>query len=161
MTVDSSTPILVVDDEWMMVEIITSLLKKLTFSDVDFAADAESALTLMRQKAYGLVISDLNMGGMGGLKFLKQVRSDPALRNTPFIMTTASQSIENAVAAKHAGVDNYLLKPFSLQALGRKVEVVLAKALASDGAPRGDDDSQASATIESIKAPQRASWHRP
>jgi two-component system chemotaxis response regulator CheY len=127
MSVDLSLPILVVDDEWMMVEIITSLLRKLRFSDVDFAADGESALTLMRQKAYGLVISDLNMEGMSGLKFLRSVRVDPALRNTRFIMTTASQSIENAVAAKHAGVDNYLLKPFSLEILGRKIESVLSK----------------------------------
>ena len=127
MSVDQAAPVLVVDDEWMMVEIITSLVKKLGFSDVDFAADAESAVTLMRQKPYSLVISDLKMQGMGGLKFLKLVRSDPQLRNTPFIMTTASASHENALAAKHAGVDNYLLKPFSLEVLERKIKDVLGK----------------------------------
>jgi two-component system chemotaxis response regulator CheY len=148
-------PILVVDDEWMMVEIITSLLKKLKFSDVDFAADGESALALMRQKPYGLVISDLKMEGMGGLRFLKSVRADPQLRGTPFIMTTASQTIDNAVAAKHAGVDHYLLKPFSLEALGQKIETVISKAahiLSADAAGLG--------RAEAIGAMRRSSWQR-
>jgi two-component system, chemotaxis family, chemotaxis protein CheY len=158
MSAETSTPILIVDDEWMMVEIITSLLRKLNFSDVDFAADGESALALMRQKAYGLVISDLNMDGMGGLRFLRTVRSDPRLRDTPFIMTTASQAIDNAVAAKHAGVDNYLLKPFSLDVLGRKVKAVLAKAALSTESSQNDAD--AASREGSVGAPARASWRR-
>jgi two-component system chemotaxis response regulator CheY len=155
MTADKSTPILVVDDEWMMVEIITSLLKKLGFSDVDFAADGESALALMHQKVYGLVISDLNMGGMSGLRFLRALRSDPRLRQTPFIMTTASQSIDNAVAAKHAGVDNYLLKPFSLDVLGRKIDSVLARAASEASHGAGNASRQGS-----LSAPKRATWRR-
>jgi two-component system chemotaxis response regulator CheY len=158
MSVDTSTPILVVDDEWMMVEIITSLLRKLKFSDVDFAADGVSALSLMRQKPYGLVISDLNMEGMSGLKFLKTVRMDMSLRNTPFIMTTASQSIENAVAAKHAGVDNYLLKPFSLEVLGRKIESVLARAALSNEA--GTREEHQPIYQDVLSAPKRTTWQR-
>lgn len=157
MSAENTTPILIVDDEWMMVEIISSLLKKLNFSDVDFAADGESALALMRKKPYGLVISDLNMDGMSGLRFLKTVRSDPLLRQTPFIMTTASASIDNAVAAKHAGVDNYLLKPFSLDVLGRKVSSVLAKA-----ALMSEAEAAAAGSISSDRdgAPRRSAWHR-
>jgi two-component system chemotaxis response regulator CheY len=159
MSVETTTPILVVDDEWMMVEIITSLLKKLNFSDVDFAADGESALALMRQKAYGLVISDLNMQGMSGLRFLKTVRSDPLLRSTPFIMTTASQAIDNAVAAKHAGVDNYLLKPFSLEVLGRKIETVLARAASPPESAVQEEDREPS-RAEVIGVPRRTTWNR-
>jgi two-component system chemotaxis response regulator CheY len=157
MSVERSTPILVVDDEWMMVEIITSLLRKLHFSDVDFAADGQSALALMRQKSYGLVISDLNMVGMSGLKFLKAVRSDPDLRSTPFIMTTASASIDNAIAAKHAGVDNYLLKPFSTEVLGQKIETVLMKAAHT---PEPSQDGDVDSHKESITASNRTSWRR-
>ena len=157
MSVETSTPILVVDDEWMMVEIITSLLKKLNFSDVDFAADGESALALMRQKPYGLVISDLNMEGMSGLKFLRTVRSDPQLKNTPFIMTTASQAIDNAIAAKHAGVDNYLLKPFSVEVLGRKIETVLTRAALSAEAQREEEEPSRAESIGTLK---RTTWQR-
>jgi two-component system, chemotaxis family, chemotaxis protein CheY len=158
MSAESSTPILIVDDEWMMVEIITSLLRKLNFTDVDFAANGESALALMRQKAYGLVISDLNMDGMGGLKFLRTVRSEPSLRDTPFIMTTASQQIDNAVAAKHAGVDNYLLKPFSLEVLGRKVKTVLARAALA--AELAQDDVDEASRRDSGGALRRATRRR-
>jgi two-component system chemotaxis response regulator CheY len=124
---DSKTPILIVDDEWMMIEIMTALLKRLGFDDVDFASDGASALALMRQKSYRLVISDLNMDGMNGLKFLRTVRQDPDLKATPFIITTASQSIESAVAAKHAGVDNYLLKPFTADTLQQRVTAILSR----------------------------------
>jgi two-component system, chemotaxis family, chemotaxis protein CheY len=157
MSVETSTPILVVDDEWMMVEIITSLLKKLNFGDVDFAADGESALALMRQKPYGLVISDLNMEGMSGLKFLRTVRSDPQLKNTPFIMTTASQAIDNAIAAKHAGVDNYLLKPFSVEVLGRKIETVLTRAALSAEAQREEEEPSRAESTGTLK---RTTWQR-
>jgi two-component system chemotaxis response regulator CheY len=127
---DSQIPILVVDDEWMMIEIITALLKRLGFDDVDFAGDGETALALMRQKSYRLVISDLNMDGMDGLKFLRTIRQDPALKATPVIITTASQSIESAVAAKHAGVDNYLLKPFTAEKLQQRVTAILSRSSA-------------------------------
>jgi two-component system chemotaxis response regulator CheY len=157
MPVERTMPILVVDDEWMMVEIITSLLRKLKFTDVDFAADGVSALALMRRKPYGLVISDLKMEGMGGLKFLRMVRADRDLRNTPFIMTTASQAIDSAVAAKHAGVDHYLLKPFSLEVLSRKIETVLGK---GGHLHDGPGDAGGGGAGDDRDAPWRTTWQR-
>jgi two-component system chemotaxis response regulator CheY len=150
MPADSRTPILIVDDEWMMIEIMTALLKRLGFDDVDFASDGASALALMRQKSYRLVISDLNMDGMSGLKFLRAVRQDPDLKATPFILTTASQSIEDAVAAKHAGVDNYLLKPFSAEKLQQKLTAILSRPSAVVGTVM--------ARPEKVESVHRSSW---
>ena len=119
--------VLVVDDEWLMIEIITSLLKRSGFENVDFASEGASALARMREKTYDLVISDLNMDGMSGLKLVRAVRQDPQLCATPFILTTASPVIENALAAKQAGVDFYLLKPFTAEVLKQKVHAALGR----------------------------------
>jgi two-component system chemotaxis response regulator CheY len=104
----------------------------------------------MRQKSYRLVISDLNMDGMSGLKFLRAVRQDPDLKATPFILTTASQSIEDAVAAKYAGVDNYLLKPFSAEKLQQKVTAILSRpsVVVETAVPRP----------EKVESAHRSSW---
>ena len=100
MAVDLSMPILVVDDYNTMIRIIRNLLKQLGFEDIDDAADGSAALTKMREKRYGLVISDWNMEPMTGYELLKEVRSDPGLSRTPFIMVTAESKTENVIAAK-------------------------------------------------------------
>ncbi len=127
MTYDRATPVLIVDDEYMMVEVITAMLAKLGFRNVDFAHDGDSALRQLQERSYGLVISDLNMPGAGGLELARRVRTDPALRHTPFIMTTASRDLNKARQAKVAGVDNYLLKPFRSDVLRAKLELVIGK----------------------------------
>ncbi len=127
MTFDTATPILLVDDEYMMVEVITAMLAKLGFRDVDFACDGESALRQLQERSYGLVISDLNMPGAGGLELARRVRNDPVLKHTPFIMTTASRDLNKARQAKVAGVDHYLLKPFRSDVLRAKLELVIGK----------------------------------
>ena len=124
MAVDLSMPVLVVDDYNTMVRIIRNLLKQLGFTDVDDASDGEAALAKMRQRRYGLVISDWNMEPMTGYELLKQVRADPALSRTPFIMVTAESKTENVIAAKKAGVNNYIVKPFNAQTLQGKIEAV-------------------------------------
>src|ERR1700704_6962742 len=86
MAVDPSMPILVVDDYNTMIRIIRNLLRQLGFSDVDDAPDGSAALSKMQSKHYGLVISDWNMEPMTGFDLLREVRSDPALGNTTFIM---------------------------------------------------------------------------
>jgi two-component system chemotaxis response regulator CheY len=78
----------------------------------------------MRQKKYGLVISDWNMAPMTGYELLQQVRADPQLAKTPFIMVTAESKTENVIAAKRAGVDNYIVKPFNAQTLAHKIQAV-------------------------------------
>src|SRR4051812_2199587 len=103
----------------MMVDIMTALLRKLGFVDIDAAVDGSSALGMMRDKRYGLVLSDLNMQPVNGLELLRKVRADPDLKPTPFILTTTSSHAGSVVAAKRAGVDTYLLKPFTFGQLQR------------------------------------------
>ena len=127
MAIDMSMSVLVVDDYSTMIRIIRNLLKQLGFEDIDDAADGTAALAKMREKRYGLVISDWNMEPMTGYDLLKQIRADPGLSNTPFIMVTAESKTENVVAAKKAGVDNYIVKPFNAQTLKSKIDAVFAE----------------------------------
>jgi two-component system chemotaxis response regulator CheY len=127
MAADISMPILVVDDYKTMVRIIRNLLKQLGFQHVDDAADGTEALSKMREKKYGLVISDWNMEPMTGYELLKEVRGDTQLSRTPFIMVTAESKTENVVAAKKAGVDNYIVKPFNAQTLKSKIDAVFGE----------------------------------
>ena len=78
----------------------------------------------MRGKKYGLVISDWNMEPMTGYDLLREVRADPNLATTPFIMITAESKTENVIAAKKAGVNNYIVKPFNAATLKTKIEAV-------------------------------------
>lgn len=127
MSIDLSMPILVVDDYNTMIRIIRNLLKQLGFEDIDDASDGSAALDKMRGKRYGLVISDWNMEPMTGYELLKEVRANPALARTPFIMVTAESKTENVIAAKKAGVNNYIVKPFNAQTLKTKIEAVFAE----------------------------------
>ncbi len=130
MELDLSMPILVVDDYNTMIRIIRNLLKQLGFEDVDDASDGSSALSKMRSKRYGLVISDWNMEPMTGYDLLREIRCDPNLARTPFIMVTAESKTDNVIAAKKAGVNNYIVKPFNAQTLKAKIETVFAQSAA-------------------------------
>ena len=127
MAVDLSIPVLVVDDYKTMIRIIRNLLKQLGFSDVDDAADGTEALGKMKQRKYGLVISDWNMEPMTGYELLKEVRTNDGLARTPFIMVTAESKTENVIAAKKAGVNNYIVKPFNAATLKSKIEAVFGE----------------------------------
>ena len=124
MALDLSMPVLVVDDYKTMVRIIRNLLKQLGFENVEDAADGTEAFAKMQNQKFGLVISDWNMEPMTGYELLKQVRSDTGLAKTPFIMVTAESKTENVIAAKKAGVNNYIVKPFNAQTLKGKIEAV-------------------------------------
>jgi two-component system chemotaxis response regulator CheY len=126
MTADLKMPILIVDDNKTMIRIIRDLLRQIGFEDVDAAPDGSEAYVKMRQKKYALVISDWNMGFMTGYELLKKMRSDTQLAKIPFIMVTAESKIENVIAAKNSGVDNYIVKPFTAQTLQNKIEAVFA-----------------------------------
>jgi len=126
MAVDPSMPVLVVDDYSTMVRIIRNLLRQLGFADVDDANDGVTALAKMRARRYGLVISDWNMEPMTGFDLLRRVRSDPDLEHTPFIMVTAESKTDNVIAARKAGVNNYIVKPFNAQTLKSKIEAVFS-----------------------------------
>ncbi len=127
MAVDLAMPVLVVDDYKTMIRIIRNLLKQIGFSDIDDAADGSEALNKMKSRGYGLVISDWNMEPMTGYELLKEVRSDDNLRRTPFIMVTAESKTENVIAAKKAGVNNYIVKPFNAATLKNKIGTVFGE----------------------------------
>ena len=124
MAVDLSAPVLIVDDYNTMIRIIRNLLKQLGFEQIDDASDGSAALAKMRARKYSLVISDWNMEPMTGFDLLQQVRADPGLTKTPFIMVTAESKTENVIAAKKAGVSNYIVKPFNAETLRMKIESV-------------------------------------
>jgi two-component system chemotaxis response regulator CheY len=126
MLIDPLMSVLVVDDYNTMVRIIRNLLKQIGFADVDEAGDGTAALAKMHAKRYGLVISDWNMEPMSGFDLLRQVRADPELGETPFIMVTAESKTANVIAARKAGVNNYIVKPFNAQTLKAKIESVFA-----------------------------------
>ena len=122
---DKNTPILIVDDYKTMLRIIRNLLKQLDFVNVEEASDGSEALAKLRAGNFGLVISDWNMAPMTGLQLLQEVRADARLKQTPFIMITAESKTENVIAAKQAGVSNYIVKPFNAETLKEKIEKVL------------------------------------
>lgn len=128
MPLDRTTNVLIVDDYKTMLRIIRNLLKQLDFSNVKEAGDGQEALARLRAGQFGLVISDWNMVPMTGLDLLREVRADARLKDTPFIMITAESKIENVVAAKQAGVSNYIVKPFNAETLREKIEKVAAHA---------------------------------
>ena len=128
MSMDKSINVLIVDDYKTMLRIIRNLLKQIEFNHVEEASDGADALSKLRGGNLGLVISDRNMAPMTGLQLLQEVRADNRLKSTPFIMITAESKTENVIAAKAAGVSNYIVKPFNAETLKDKIEKVLSHA---------------------------------
>ena len=125
MAVDKSMNILVVDDYKTMIRIVRGLLEQLGFSNIDDAMDGPTALEKIRQKDYGLILSDWNMAPMTGYELLQAVRGDPRTKAGPFVMVTAEVKTENVVLARAAGCSNYIIKPFNLAVLKQKLTSVL------------------------------------
>ena len=123
--IDMNMPVLIVDDYKTMLRIIRNLLKQLGFHNVDEATDGSAALQKLRDRDYGLIISDWNMEPMSGLQLLQEVRADGKLKELPFIMITAESKTENVRAAKQAGVSNYIVKPFNAATLKTKLTSVI------------------------------------
>tara|TARA_S200000501_G_scaffold39394_1_gene32193 strand:- start:353 stop:739 length:387 start_codon:yes stop_codon:yes gene_type:complete len=125
MAVDMKMPILIVDDYKAMLRIVRNLLKQFGFENVDEAANGGEAFNQMKEKQYGLVISDWNMEPMTGIQLLQQVRADANTKDTPFIIIAAESKAENVIAAKEAGVSNFIVKPFNAKTLKQKLTAVL------------------------------------
>ena len=121
MSVDKNMKVLVVDDYKTMQKIVSNLLRQLGFTNVEVASDGGEALKKLRSDSFGMVISDWNIEPMTGLELLKEVRQDAKLKPLPFIMVTAESKPENVVAAKKAGVNNYIVKPFNAATLKQKM----------------------------------------
>ena len=144
--------VLVVDDHGATGEIVHSLLRLLGFVDIDDIHSGAEALTKMRLKRYGLVISEWHLESMTGHEFLREVRRDPGFNRTPLIVIGESNS-ENVVAAKKAGANVYIVKPFDAQTLKAKIETVFAtraaplperpQALAATQPPQASEGSDA------------------
>ncbi|HEX3573798.1 MAG TPA: chemotaxis response regulator CheY [Rhodopila sp.] len=128
MAVNSNLNVLIVDDYKTMLRIIRNLLKQIDFENVEEASDGVEALAKLQAGNFDLIISDWNMEPMTGLQLLQHVRSDPKLKNTPFIMVTAESKTENVIVAKQAGVSNYIVKPFNAETLRAKIQKVLGNA---------------------------------
>jgi two-component system, chemotaxis family, chemotaxis protein CheY len=127
MPVDKTMHILVVDDYSTMRRIIKNLLKQLGFDNVEEASDGGDAFAKLQVKPAGLVISDWNMEPTTGMELLKMVRGHATLKDTPFIMVTAESKPENVIAAKQAGVSNYIVKPFNAETLKTKMTSVIGE----------------------------------
>jgi two-component system, chemotaxis family, chemotaxis protein CheY len=127
MPVNKAMSILVVDDYKSMVRIIRGLLQELGFTNVDDTTDGPTALKLIQNGNYGLILSDWNMQPMTGMDLLKAVRADQRTQQTPFVMVTAEAKVENVIAARQAGVNNYIIKPFTLAVLRQKLSTVLGE----------------------------------
>jgi two-component system chemotaxis response regulator CheY len=127
MAMDKSTPILVVDDYQTMVRIVRNLLQQLGFDNIDDASDGASALVKLREKTFGLVISDWMMEPMSGLELLREVRADPGLKALPFIMITALNRKDCAAKAEQAGADAYIVKPFNAETLSEKIAAAVGR----------------------------------
>ncbi len=125
MAVDMNMTILVVDDYKTMLRILRNLLRQLNFSNIDEASDGAAALQKLRKSPCGLIISDWNMEPMTGIQLLREVRGDEKLKSIPFIMITAESKSENVIAAKEAGVSNYIVKPFNAETLKSKIVSVI------------------------------------
>src|SRR5574337_99101 len=117
MMLDNNMKILVVDDFSTMRRIIRNILKEIGYSNVDEADDGSTALEKLKAGSFDVVVTDWNMPNMPGIELLKAIRQDPALKAMPVLMVTAEAAKENVVTAVEAGVNNYIVKPFTAAAL--------------------------------------------
>ena len=117
--------LLIVDDQAVSRQIVTAICVKLGLASVDTAQNGAEALAMMRERDYAIVISDWNMGPMSGYELLRAVRADERLARTKFLIMTARTDADAILAAKRAGVDTYLIKPFTPKMLQEKLLAIL------------------------------------
>jgi len=127
--VDTNMKILVVDDFSTMRRIIKNLLRDLGFNNTSEADDGLTALPMLKSGGFDLLVTDWNMPGMQGIDLLKAVRADEdeTLKNIPVLMVTAEQKKEQIVEAAQAGVNGYIVKPFTALILKEKLEKIFAR----------------------------------
>jgi len=125
---DPNINILVVDDMAAMRKILKTLLAQLGYKNVDEAEDGKQALEILKKNPnkYGLVITDWNMPNMTGIELVQEIRKDPELKHLPILMVTAEAKKENVLMAIKAGVNNYIVKPFTAETLKEKIEKIFS-----------------------------------
>lgn len=124
---DQNMKILVVDDFSTMRRIIKNILREIGYSNVEEADDGSTALEKLKGGGFDFVVTDWNMPNMPGIELLKAIRLDPVLKETPVLMVTAEAAKENVVTAVQAGVNNYIVKPFTAAALKERIDLILEK----------------------------------
>jgi len=131
--VDTDMKILVVDDLSTMRSIIKNLLLDLGFDNTQEARDGTSALTMLRNGNFDFLVTDWNMPGMSGIDLLKAVRADARLASLPVLMVTAESKREQIIEAAQAGVNGYIVKPFTAVTLKAKIEKIFERVPATAG----------------------------
>ncbi len=124
---DFTLKVLVVDDMSTMRRIVKNVLKQIGYTDLHEAEDGEKGLKKLKEGGFGLVVSDWNMPVMMGIDMLRAIRADPDLKHIPVLMVTAEAQKENIIEAVQAGVSNYVVKPFTADALLEKLQKIFAK----------------------------------
>jgi len=121
---DQNMKILTVDDFSTMRRIIRNMLRQLGYTNIIEAEDGAEALSLLQREKVDFVISDWNMPNMSGLDLLKAIRADEHLKPLPVLLVTAEALKENVVEALKAGVNNYVVKPFTAETLKGKIDAI-------------------------------------
>ncbi len=121
MTVNKNMRILVVDDFSTMRRIIKNLLTDLGYTNISEADDGSTALVALNQGNFDFVVTDWNMPGTTGIELLKAIRADARLKTLPVLMVTAEAKREQIIEAAQAGVNGYVIKPFTAQTLEEKL----------------------------------------
>ncbi len=121
MPADLNMKILVVDDMSTMRRIVKNILKQLGFANMEEAENGQEALAKLRADSYGFVVSDWNMPVMAGIEMLRAIRADETLKHIPVLMVTAEAQKENLIEAIQAGVNNYIVKPFTAEVMQEKI----------------------------------------
>ncbi len=124
---DKNMKILIVDDFSTMRRIIKNLLRDLGFTNTIEADDGQSALPLLKAGSIDFLITDWNMPGMTGIDLLKTVREDPNIKQIPVLMVTAEAKREQIIAAAQAGVNGYVVKPFTATVLKEKIDKIFER----------------------------------
>jgi len=124
---DPKMKILVVDDFSTMRRIVKNVLKQLGFDNVEEAEDGAMGLAKLKTGGFGFVVSDWNMPNMDGLDMLKAIRADAAIKDTPVLMVTAEAEKDKVIAAIQAGVNNYVVKPFTAEVFKEKMDKIFDK----------------------------------
>ena len=119
--------ILCVDDFSTMRRIVKNILKQLGYENIDEAEDGIQAYSKLKSGGFGFLVSDWNMPNMDGLELLKRVRSDPDLKNLPVLMVTAEAEKDKVIEAIKAGVNNYIVKPFTAEVMREKMDKIFEK----------------------------------
>jgi two-component system chemotaxis response regulator CheY len=124
---DLNMKILVVDDFSTMRKIVKNVLKQLGYNNIEEAEDGAQAYTKLKNNTFNFVVSDWNMPNMDGLDMLKKVRSDQEIKDLPVLMVTAEAEKDKVITAIKAGVNNYIVKPFTAETLKQKMEQIFER----------------------------------